>query len=42
MDQMAIADRRQLRRKLSFWRVAALVFFAAIGFVSYWAIAGEH
>ncbi len=42
MDQMAIADRRQLRRKLSFWRVAALVFFAAIGFVSYWAIAGEQ
>jgi len=42
MDQMAIADRRQLRRKLSFWRVAALVFLAAIGFISYWAIAGEQ
>jgi protease-4 len=42
MDQMAIADRRQLRRKLSFWRVAALIFLAAIGFVSYWAIAGEQ
>ena len=24
MDQMAIADRRQLRRKLTFWRVAAV------------------
>ncbi len=42
MDQMAIADRRQLRRKLSFWRVAALVFLAAIGFISYWTIAGEQ
>lgn len=42
MDHMAIADRRQLRRKLSFWRVIALIFLAAIGFVSYWAIAGEQ
>ncbi len=42
MDHMAIADRRQLRRKLSFWRVAALIFLAAIGFVSYWAVAGEQ
>ena len=42
MDHMAIADRRQLRRKLSFWRVVALIFLAAIGFVSYWAIAGEQ
>jgi protease-4 len=32
---MAIADRRLLRRKLSFWRVAALIFLVAIGFVSY-------
>ncbi|MGA1831356.1 signal peptide peptidase SppA [Rhizobium wenxiniae] len=42
MDQMAIADRRQLRRKLSFWRVAALIFLAAIGLVSYWAMSGEQ
>jgi protease IV len=35
MDHLAIADRRQLRRKLSFWRIAALVFLAVIGFVSY-------
>lgn len=42
MDHMAIADRRHLRRKLSFWRVVALIFLAAIGFVSYWAIAGEQ
>ncbi|WJH42038.1 signal peptide peptidase SppA [Aliirhizobium terrae] len=35
MDPMAIADRRQLRRKLSFWRIAALIFLVAIGFVSY-------
>lgn len=42
MDHMAIADRRHLRRKLSFWRVVALIFLAAIGFVSYWVIAGEQ
>ncbi|MBD8686273.1 MULTISPECIES: signal peptide peptidase SppA [unclassified Rhizobium] len=30
MDQMAIADRRQLRRKLTFWRVAA-VFLLVVG-----------
>ncbi len=35
MDHSAIADRRQLRRKLSFWRIAALVFLVAIAFVSY-------
>lgn len=30
MDQMAIADRRQLRRKLTFWRIAA-VFLVVLG-----------
>ena len=35
MDQMGIAERRQLRRKLSFWRVAALVFLVGIGFALY-------
>ncbi len=35
MDQMAIADRRNLRRKLSFWRVVALVFLVGIGFALY-------
>lgn len=35
MDQMAIADRRQLRRKLSFWRVVAvLILIAMIALVS--------
>jgi protease IV len=42
MDPMAIADRRQLRRKLSFWRIAALIFLAAIGFVSYSFFIGEQ
>eukprot|EP00913_Durusdinium_trenchii_P026986 g25321.t1 len=32
---MAIADRRQLRRKLSFWRIAALLCLVAVGFVAY-------
>jgi protease-4 len=41
MDQMAIAERRQLRRKLSFWRVAALVFLAAVGFALYRTAFGE-
>jgi protease-4 len=41
MDHMAIADRRKLRRKLSFWRVVALLFLAAIGFVSYRAVVGD-
>jgi protease IV len=35
MDHMAIAERRQLRRKLSFWRVIALVFLIGIGFALY-------
>lgn len=35
MDQSAIADRRQLRRKLTFWRVAAAFLVLAIGFSLY-------
>ena len=35
MDQMAIADRRQLRRKLTFWRVAAVLLLIAALFVVY-------
>ena len=31
MDQLAIADRRQLRRKLSFWRLAAIGLIALAG-----------
>ena len=35
MDQQAIADRRQLRRKLTFWRVAVAVLLVAVGFTLY-------
>ncbi|MBT9372135.1 signal peptide peptidase SppA [Rhizobium sp. CSW-27] len=35
MDSQAIADRRQLRRKLTFWRVAAVLLIVAIGFSLY-------
>ncbi|OJF90522.1 signal peptide peptidase SppA [Pararhizobium antarcticum] len=31
MDQLAIADRRQLRRRLSFWRLAAIGLIALVG-----------
>ena len=42
MDEMGIAERRQLRRKLSFWRVVALVFLVAIGFSVYmFGLAGD-
>lgn len=34
MDQSAIADRRQLRRKLTFWRVAAVLLAAAAAFAA--------
>lgn len=40
MDQSAIADRRQLRRKLTFWRVAAALLILAIGFSLYKATTG--
>jgi protease-4 len=35
MDQMGIADRRQLRRKLTFWRVAAVLLLVAGCFAIY-------
>ncbi|MGV1873354.1 signal peptide peptidase SppA [Agrobacterium rosae] len=35
MDQMAIADRRQLRRKLTFWRVAVVLLLVAGCFAIY-------
>ncbi len=40
MDQSAIADRRQLRRKLTFWRIAAVLLLLAIGFSLYSAVSG--
>ena len=35
MDQMAIADRRQLRRKLTFWRIAAVLLVVVGAFAVY-------
>ncbi len=46
MDQSAIADRRQLRRKLTFWRVAAVLVAAIAAFAaiasSYPAASGQN
>ena len=42
MDQMAIADRRSLRRKLSFWRVIALLLLIGIGFAFYRVALGDR
>ncbi|ENN86322.1 proteinase IV protein [Rhizobium freirei PRF 81] len=41
MDSSAIADRRQLRRKLGFWRVVAVLLLIALGFALYRFVAGE-
>ena len=42
MDQSAIADRRQLRRKLTFWRVAAIAIALAAVFAAVaWRWPGE-
>lgn len=41
MDTQAIADRRQLRRKLTFWRVAAVLLVIAIGFSLYRYVAPD-
>ena len=35
MDSSAIADRRQLRRKLGFWRIIAVLLLVALGFAFY-------
>ncbi|AVA20120.1 signal peptide peptidase SppA [Rhizobium sp. LEGMi198b] len=41
MDSSAIADRRQLRRKLGFWRVVAVLLLVALGFALYSFAAGD-
>jgi protease-4 len=41
MDSSVIADRRRLRRKLGFWRVAAVVLLVALGFALYRYTVGE-
>lgn len=41
MDSSSIADRRQLRRKLGFWRVAAIVLLVALGFALYRFAGGD-
>lgn len=39
MDNMAIADRRRLRRKLTFWRIAAVLLLVA-GFFGLYRFSG--
>ncbi len=41
MDQSAIADRRRLRRKLSFWRILALIVIVGLAFALYRMNAGD-
>ncbi|MET0748603.1 MAG: signal peptide peptidase SppA [Rhizobium sp.] len=41
MDSSAIADRRQLRRKLSFWRIIAVLLLVGLGFALYSFAGGE-
>lgn len=41
MESSAIADRRQLRRKLSFWRVIAVLLLVGLGFALYQFAGGE-
>src|SRR6195952_4789871 len=41
MDSSAIADRRQLRRRLGFWRVVAVILLIALGFALYRYFAGD-
>lgn len=41
MESSAIADRRQLRRKLSFWRVIAVLLLVGLGFALYSFAGGE-
>lgn len=42
MDQMAIADRRKLRRKLSFWRILSLLVIIGLGFALYRMTAADN
>jgi protease IV len=41
MDSSAIADRRQLRRKVGFWRIVALLLLVALGAALYWTFGGD-
>jgi protease IV len=41
MDSSAIADRRQLRRRLGFWRVVAVILLIALGFALYRYFVGD-
>ena len=41
MESSAIADRRQLRRKLGFWRIIAVLLLVGLGFALYWFVAGD-
>ena len=41
MDQSAIADRRRLRRKLGFWRIAAAVLVIGLGIAAFRLAGGD-
>jgi protease IV len=41
MDSSAIADRRQLRRKVGFWRIVAVLLLVALGLSFYLLTSGE-
>ncbi|KAA0699296.1 signal peptide peptidase SppA [Neorhizobium sp. P12A] len=41
MDSSAIADRRQLRRKVGFWRIVAVLLLVALGFALYSVAGGD-
>lgn len=41
MESSAIADRRQLRRKLGFWRIVAVLLLVGLGFAFYGFFAGD-
>jgi len=41
MDSSAIADRRQLRRRLTFWRIAAVLLLVGLGFALYGVFGGD-
>jgi protease-4 len=41
MDSSAIADRRQLRRRLGFWRIVSVILLIALGFALYRFVAGD-
>jgi protease IV len=41
MDGSTIADRRRLRRKLGFWRIAAALLLVALGLALYWFVADD-